>query len=80
MCDFTSLSCTSSLPLWSLILAIFLLKVISFFLVGAVGLWLSKVLKRELVTVLVGSGIAGVVALLLYRFGWSIDTLLLQLF
>ncbi len=80
MCDFTSFSCTSSLPLWSLILAIFLLKGISFFLVGAVGLWLSKVLKRELVTVLVGSGVAGAVALLLYRFGWSIDTLLLQLF
>lgn len=73
LCDFTGLISASSMPLWALLLTIFVLKALSFFAVGCVGLSLSKYTKNETLSFLIGIGAAGMVSVVLYRLSWSIS-------
>ena len=78
LCDFTTLAVSASLPLWAVLLIVFLLKALSFLAVGWVGLSLSKFTKNETLSILTGVGAAGMTAVLLYRLSWSISVGLLR--
>lgn len=79
LCDFTNMHFSSNFPLWAMIAAAFLLKGLSFALVGLAGRRLSQWLKSELLTILVGVGVSGTIAAVLYHFGWDINILLINL-
>lgn len=79
LCDFTGAVFSSGLPLGLMVACVFLLKALGFFAVCFAALKLSKVMKSELPAMLAGIGAAGIIAMVLYHFGWDINMLLIKL-
>ncbi len=79
LCDITNVAFSVSMPLGCMIALLFLLKALSFFAICFAGIKLSKTIKGELPAIFAGVGCAGVIAMVLYHFGWDINMLFIYL-
>lgn len=79
LCDITNTSFSAGMPLGCMVALLFLLKALSFFAVCFAGIKLSKAIKGELPAMFAGIGCAGVIAMVLYHFGWDINMLFIYL-
>lgn len=78
MADFTSISIPFQSTLGMLLGLVFFLKLLAFALIGLAGAGLARLTKNETLSVCTGIGLAGIVCILAYRFGWSINMLFLR--
>lgn len=79
LCDFTGVSFSSRMPLWAMLAMVFLLKGLSFLAVCLATLRLSKITKNEILTILAGTGVTGMIAVVFYHFGLDINLLLIRI-
>lgn len=79
LCDFTDGIFSSTCPLWLMIASVFTLKALSFLAVGVMGVRLSKLAKNGVVTFLIGIGAVGMISMILYRLGWNINMMFINL-
>lgn len=73
LCDFSSGVFPGNCTLLGLIIAVFVLKILCFFSVCFAGLRLSRRIKSEALTLVIGIGMAAMISMILYRLGWDIE-------
>ncbi|MBQ7360512.1 MAG: hypothetical protein IJW63_10495 [Lachnospiraceae bacterium] len=75
--DFTNINASFAGTIGMLLLLVFALKLLSFIAVGLLGIYLSKRVKNEMISVCMCVGIVGVIVMLALHFGWSFNIWLL---
>ncbi|MGN0142277.1 MAG: ABC transporter permease subunit [Roseburia sp.] len=75
LCNFTQAEISAGITLGSMLVCVFLLKGVSFYMVCVVGIKLSKIMKNEMVSMLTGIGLVGIVAFVMYWLGWDFNML-----
>ena len=78
--DLTQVSIVSNMTLGIWLVIVFFVKLALFAGMQAVGLWLSKVTRNELVTITILGGVVVVIGILGTYFNMSISTILMQLY
>lgn len=79
ICDFTNNRLFISMSVTSFVLLTFALKFMVYLLVAAVTLWISSLIKNEMVTNIIMIGIVGVAMMLLYRAQMDVNTILFRI-
>lgn len=80
LCDFTTAAFSTEAALGWMIAAVFLFKALSLLAVCLAGLALSRALKNEILAMATGAGAAGIIALILLRFGIDFEMAFILLF